>query len=149
MEAVTRLARDLQKTALTRTVGSLRSTTKSRIRRGRLNSLRTSLQVLVEGMQGRGPCIVGTHGVLHQAKKSARKLGAVFILDEVQRSRLAPGGLQQLLKLELYITTLGKVFGGGIAFGAFEDERTSCVSTTHGKRTRSVTRALSTTTRFI
>jgi glutamate-1-semialdehyde 2,1-aminomutase len=75
--------------------------------------------VLVEGMQGRGPCIVGTHEFLHQAQESARKVGAVFILDEVQTSRLAPGGLQQLLRLEPDITTLGKFLGRGIAFGAF------------------------------
>jgi glutamate-1-semialdehyde 2,1-aminomutase len=39
--------------------------------------------VLVEGMQGRGPCIVGSHDFLHQIQESARKVGAVFILDEV------------------------------------------------------------------
>lgn len=75
--------------------------------------------VLVEGMQGRGPCIVGTHEFLHQVQASAKKIGAVFILDEVQTSRLAPGGLQQLEGLQPDITTLGKFLGGGITFGAF------------------------------
>lgn len=75
--------------------------------------------VLVEGMQGRGPCIVGTHEFLHQVQESARKVGAVFILDEVQTSRLAPGGLQQLEGLQPDLTTLGKFLGGGITFGAF------------------------------
>jgi glutamate-1-semialdehyde 2,1-aminomutase len=74
--------------------------------------------VLVEGMQGRGPCIVGTHDFLQQIQASAKKVGAVFILDEVQTSRLAPGGLQQL-EDQPDITTLGKFLGGGIAFGAF------------------------------
>jgi glutamate-1-semialdehyde 2,1-aminomutase len=75
--------------------------------------------VLVEGLQGRGPCIVGTHEFLQQIQQSARKVGAVFILDEVQTSRLAPGGLQELESLKPDITTVGKFLGGGITFGAF------------------------------
>jgi glutamate-1-semialdehyde 2,1-aminomutase len=75
--------------------------------------------VIVEGMQGRGPCIVGTHEFLQQVQESAKKVGAVFILDEVQTSRLAPGGLQELEDLKPDITTLGKFLGGGITFGAF------------------------------
>ncbi|CAE7012068.1 hypothetical protein P3342_003549 [Pyrenophora teres f. teres] len=75
--------------------------------------------VLVEGMQGRGSCLVGTHEFLHQVQESARKVGAVFILDEVQTSRLAPGGLQETEELKPDITTLGKFLGGGITFGAF------------------------------
>jgi glutamate-1-semialdehyde 2,1-aminomutase len=75
--------------------------------------------VLVEAMQGRGPCIVGTHQFLHHIQESAKKVGAVFILDEVQTSRLGPGGWQHVLRLEPDITTLGKFLGGGIAFGAF------------------------------
>ena len=75
--------------------------------------------VVVECMQGRGPCIVGTHEFLHQIQESAKKVGAVFILDEIQTSRLAPGGVQQLEGLKPDITTLGKFLGGGIAFGAF------------------------------
>ncbi|KAL5117699.1 hypothetical protein ACEQ8H_004447 [Pleosporales sp. CAS-2024a] len=75
--------------------------------------------VLIEGMQGRGPCIVGTHEFLQQVQASAKKVGAVFILDEVQTSRLAPGGLQELAGLQPDMTTLGKFLGGGITFGAF------------------------------
>ena len=75
--------------------------------------------VLVEGMQGRGPCLVGTHDFLQQVQQSAKKAGAVFILDEVQTSRLSPGGLQELAGLKPDMTTLGKFLGGGITFGAF------------------------------
>lgn len=75
--------------------------------------------VLLEGMQGRGPCFVGSLDFLHQVQDSARKAGAVFILDEVQTSRLAPGGLQEMVGLQPDLTTLGKFLGGGIAFGAF------------------------------
>lgn len=70
-------------------------------------------------MQGRGPCLVGTHDFLQQVQSSAKKAGAVFILDEVQTSRLSPGGLQELESLTPDITTLGKFLGGGITFGAF------------------------------
>ena len=43
----------------------------------------------------------------------------MFILDEVQTSRLSPGGLQELAGLKPDLTTLGKFLGGGITFGAF------------------------------
>jgi glutamate-1-semialdehyde aminotransferase len=75
--------------------------------------------VLVEGMQGQGPCIVGSTAFLHQVQASARKVGAVFILDEVMTSRLSAGGLQALEGLAPDITTMGKYLGGGITFGAF------------------------------
>ncbi|KAF2790105.1 PLP-dependent transferase [Melanomma pulvis-pyrius CBS 109.77] len=75
--------------------------------------------VLVEGMQGGGPCIVGTHEFLHQIQTSAKKVGAVFILDEVMTSRLAPGGLQELEGLNPDLTTMGKYLGGGMSFGVF------------------------------
>ncbi|KAF2199025.1 glutamate-1-semialdehyde 2,1-aminomutase [Delitschia confertaspora ATCC 74209] len=75
--------------------------------------------VLVEGMQGSGPCIVGDHEFLLAVQESARKIGAVFIFDEVMTSRLAPGGLQEIVGLKPDITTLGKWLGGGITFGAF------------------------------
>ncbi|KAF2741324.1 PLP-dependent transferase [Polyplosphaeria fusca] len=75
--------------------------------------------VIVEGMQGAGPAIVGTSAFLKQVQESARKVGAVFILDEVMTSRLAPGGLQELENLQPDLTSLGKYLGGGITFGAF------------------------------
>lgn len=75
--------------------------------------------VLVEGLQGHGPCIVGTHEFLHQIQRSARKVGALFILDEVMTSRLSSGGLQKLEGLEPDLTTMGKYLGGGITFGCF------------------------------
>lgn len=75
--------------------------------------------VLVEGMQGSGPCIPGTHEFLHQIQTSSQKVGAVFILDEVMTSRLSPGGLQELEGLQPDMTTMGKYLGGGITFGCF------------------------------
>jgi glutamate-1-semialdehyde 2,1-aminomutase len=75
--------------------------------------------VLVEGMQGHGPCIVGSHEFLHQIQASAKKVGAVFILDEVMTSRLSSGGLQKIESLQPDLTTMGKYLGGGITFGCF------------------------------
>lgn len=75
--------------------------------------------VMVEGMQGAGGCIVGTKEFLLQVQESARKAGAVFLLDEVMTSRIAPGGLQSILGLEPDLTSLGKYLGGGFAFGGF------------------------------
>ena len=75
--------------------------------------------VIVEAMQGAGGCIPGEPGFLHQVQESAKRAGAVFILDEVMTSRLAPGGLQSTLGLRPDMTTLGKYLGGGFAFGAF------------------------------
>lgn len=75
--------------------------------------------VLVEGMQGAGPCIVGSSAFLKQVEESARKVGAVFILDEVMTSRLSGGGLQEVEGLKPDLTTMGKYLGGGLTFGAF------------------------------
>lgn len=74
--------------------------------------------VLVEGMQGHG-CITGTQEFLQQVQSSARKAGAVFILDEVMTSRFSGGGLQKLEELRPDLTTMGKYLGGGLSFGCF------------------------------
>lgn len=75
--------------------------------------------VLVEAMQGAGGCIPGEAGFLRGVRQAAREAGAVFVLDEVMTSRLAPGGLGVEMGLEPDLVTLGKYLGGGLAFGAF------------------------------
>ncbi|KAK3951328.1 pyridoxal phosphate-dependent transferase [Pseudoneurospora amorphoporcata] len=75
--------------------------------------------VLVEGMQGAGGCLPGSTEFLSAVQEAARKAGAVFILDEVMTSRLAPNGLGQELGLSPDLVTLGKYLGGGFGFGAF------------------------------
>ncbi|KAI3398884.1 hypothetical protein diail_8393 [Diaporthe ilicicola] len=75
--------------------------------------------VVVEAMQGAGGGISGTQEFLNQIQESAKKVGAVFILDEVMTSRLAPHGLKGVLGLEPDLVSLGKYLGGGFAFGAF------------------------------
>lgn len=75
--------------------------------------------VLVEGMQGAGGCLPGGKDFLLAVQEAAKKTGAVFILDEVMTSRLAPNGLGQELGLNPDLVTLGKYLGGGFSFGAF------------------------------
>ncbi|KAE8309252.1 pyridoxal phosphate-dependent transferase [Aspergillus transmontanensis] len=82
--------------------------------------------VLVEGMQGAGGCIPGTAEFLHTIQNETRANGMIFILDEVVTSRLAPGGLQSVIRnpydgapLKPDMTTLGKWIAGGMTIGAF------------------------------
>ena len=75
--------------------------------------------VLVEPMLGGGGCIPGTHAFLRALRDATRCSGALLIFDEVQTSRLAPGGLQELLGIHADLTTFGKYLGGGASFGAF------------------------------
>ncbi|KAL2141566.1 hypothetical protein VTI28DRAFT_2216 [Corynascus sepedonium] len=75
--------------------------------------------VLVEPMQGAGGCVPGEKEFLLGVREAAREKGAVFVLDEVQTSRLTPGGLGTEMGLDPDLVTLGKYVGGGLAFGAF------------------------------
>ncbi|KAK4199500.1 pyridoxal phosphate-dependent transferase [Triangularia verruculosa] len=75
--------------------------------------------VLVEPMQGAGGCIPGTREFLHAIQDAAHEVGALFMLDEVMTSRLAPHGLGVELGLKPDLVTMGKYLGGGLAFGAF------------------------------
>ncbi|KAL2017220.1 hypothetical protein VTK56DRAFT_2427 [Thermocarpiscus australiensis] len=78
--------------------------------------------VLVEPLQGAGGCIPGTAAFLRAVQEAAHARGALFVLDEVMTSRLAPRGLGADELLDLLrpdLVTLGKYLGGGLAFGAF------------------------------
>jgi len=75
--------------------------------------------ILVEPMLGAGGCIPGDPAFLSAIQRLCRDRGALFILDEVQTARLAVGGRQSQLGLDPDLTTLGKFFGGGLAFGCF------------------------------
>ncbi len=75
--------------------------------------------ILVEPMQGSAGCIPGQAGFLQGLRTLADETGALLVFDEVMTSRLAPGGLQQVLGVRPDLTTLGKYIGGGMSFGAF------------------------------
>jgi glutamate-1-semialdehyde 2,1-aminomutase len=79
--------------------------------------------VIVEPMLGSGGAIPGTPEFLAMLREETRRLGIVLIFDEVMTSRLAPGGVQGLRGITPDLTTLGKFWGGGFAFGAFGGSR--------------------------
>jgi glutamate-1-semialdehyde 2,1-aminomutase len=79
--------------------------------------------ILVEPMLGAGGCIPGTPEFLQSLRRSADDAGAILIFDEIQTARLSVGGRQKLLGIEPDLTTLGKFFGGGLAFGCFGGRR--------------------------
>jgi glutamate-1-semialdehyde 2,1-aminomutase len=79
--------------------------------------------VLVEPLQGSGGVIPGVPDFLQALREATREHGALLIFDEVMTSRLAWGGLQELLGITPDLTTLGKYVGGGLASGAFGGRR--------------------------
>ncbi len=79
--------------------------------------------VLVEPVMGSGGAIPATPDFLNMLREETRKLGVVLIFDEVMTSRMAPGGVQGLRGIRPDMTTLGKFWGGGFAFGAFGGSR--------------------------
>jgi glutamate-1-semialdehyde 2,1-aminomutase len=79
--------------------------------------------VIVEPMLGAGGAIPATPEFLAMLREETRRLGMVLIFDEVMTSRLAPGGVQGLRGIAPDLTTLGKFWGGGFAFGAFGGSR--------------------------
>jgi glutamate-1-semialdehyde 2,1-aminomutase len=75
--------------------------------------------VFVEPVMGSGGAIPGTREFLQMLRDETQHLGIVLVFDEVMTSRLGPGGMQGLLGIQPDLTTLGKFWGGGFAFGAF------------------------------
>ncbi|WOO82424.1 Beta-phenylalanine transaminase [Vanrija pseudolonga] len=75
--------------------------------------------VIVEPMLGAGGCIPADPAFLQGLRDYTKEIDSVLIFDEVQTSRLATGGRQSLLGITPDMTTVGKFFGGGFAFGAF------------------------------
>jgi glutamate-1-semialdehyde 2,1-aminomutase len=83
----------------------------------------TIAAILVEPMMGSSGAIPGDREFLSALRAAADRHGIVLIFDEVMTSRLAPGGLQQLLGVIPDMTTFGKYLGGGFSFGAFGGRR--------------------------
>ncbi|WRT69304.1 uncharacterized protein IL334_006288 [Kwoniella shivajii] len=75
--------------------------------------------IIVEPMLGAGGCIPGTIEFLRGLRELSDETGSILIFDEVQTARLSTGGRQKILNIIPDMTTLGKFFGGGFAFGAF------------------------------
>ncbi|MBS0612097.1 MAG: aminotransferase class III-fold pyridoxal phosphate-dependent enzyme [Proteobacteria bacterium] len=79
--------------------------------------------VLVEPVMGSGGAIVGSLEFLAMLREETQRLGIVLIFDEVMTSRMGPGGVQGIRGIRPDLTTLGKFWGGGFAFGAFGGAR--------------------------
>jgi glutamate-1-semialdehyde 2,1-aminomutase len=75
--------------------------------------------ILVEPMLGSGGCVPAAPEFLRFLRDKATETGAVLVFDEVMTSRMAGGGMQELLGITPDMTTLGKYTGGGMTFGAF------------------------------
>ncbi|CAG7969689.1 unnamed protein product [Penicillium nalgiovense] len=79
--------------------------------------------VILEGIQGAGGFISASLKFLQATREESEKAGALMILDEVMTSRLAAGGLKDMLGIRPDLITLGKYLGGGLPFGAFGGRR--------------------------
>jgi glutamate-1-semialdehyde 2,1-aminomutase len=75
--------------------------------------------VILEGIQGSGGFISASPDFLRTIREESEKADSLLILDEVMTSRLAPGGLKELIRIKPDLITLGKYLGGGLPFGAF------------------------------
>ncbi len=75
--------------------------------------------ILVEPMLGSGGCLPADPAFLALLRRRADETGALLVFDEVMTSRMAGGGMQELLGITPDLTTLGKYTGGGMTFGAF------------------------------
>jgi len=75
--------------------------------------------IIVEPIQGSGGCVVGSVEFLQYLNAISKKMGSVFIVDEVMTSRLSYHGYSSSIGLSPDLITLGKWIGGGMTFGAF------------------------------
>ena len=84
-----------------------------------INNLRDDLAaVIVEPILGSG-CIPADPDFLSTIREETKKVGALFILDEIITGfRISLGGAQKHYKIDPDITTFGKVLGGGLPLGS-------------------------------
>ena len=75
--------------------------------------------VIVEPVMGAGGMIPADQRFLDGLRQATTAHRIVLILDEIISFRLAPGGAQQLYRIEPDLTTIGKIIGGGLPIGAF------------------------------
>jgi len=76
--------------------------------------------IIVEPIVGNMGCVPPAKGFLEGLRNLCTKNDIVLIFDEVMTGfRVAPGGAQQLYKINPDLTTLGKIIGGGLPVGAY------------------------------
>ncbi|MGA8538086.1 MAG: aspartate aminotransferase family protein [Terriglobales bacterium] len=80
--------------------------------------------VITEPIMANMGCILPRDGYLQKICDLAHQYGALFILDEVVTGfRYAPGGCQQLYRLNPDLSTFGKAMGAGFPVGAVAGPR--------------------------
>jgi glutamate-1-semialdehyde 2,1-aminomutase len=80
--------------------------------------------VIVEPVAGNMNLVLPAPGFLEALREECTRHGAVLIFDEVMTGfRVAPGGAQARFGIRPDLTTLGKVFGGGLPLGAVGGRR--------------------------
>jgi glutamate-1-semialdehyde 2,1-aminomutase len=80
--------------------------------------------IIIEPVAGNMGCVPPDEGFLESLRALCNNEGIVLIFDEVMTGfRLAPGGAQELLKVDADLVTYGKVIGGGLPVGAFGGKR--------------------------
>ncbi|WP_290790461.1 glutamate-1-semialdehyde 2,1-aminomutase [Flavihumibacter sp. UBA7668] len=76
--------------------------------------------IIIEPVAGNMGCILPAPGFIEGLRKLCDQEGILLIFDEVMTGfRLAPGGAQEVLKVDADLVTYGKVIGAGMPVGAF------------------------------
>ena len=76
--------------------------------------------LIIEPIAGNMGCVLPKEGFLEALRALCTEHGALFIMDEVMTGfRLAKGGAQEALHIQVDIVTFGKVIGGGLPVAAF------------------------------
>src|SRR5690606_27844264 len=76
--------------------------------------------IIIEPVAGNMGCIPPKDNFLQKLRALCDAHGILLIFDEVMTGfRLAPGGAQELYKVNADIVCFGKVIGGGLPVGAF------------------------------
>lgn len=76
--------------------------------------------IIIEPVAGNMGCIPPLAGYLEGLRKICDKENMLLIFDEVMTGfRLAPGGAQEMFKVNADLVTYGKIIGGGMPVGAF------------------------------
>src|SRR5436309_2597482 len=76
--------------------------------------------VIVEPVAGNMGCVPPERGYLDELREITHRDNTLLIFDEVMTGfRLAFGGAQELYNIRPDLTTMGKIIGGGLQFGAY------------------------------
>ena len=80
--------------------------------------------IIIEPVAGNMGCIPPVEGYLEGLRTICDREGIVYIFDEVMTGfRLAAGGAQERLHVDVDLVTYGKVIGAGMPVGAFGGKR--------------------------